>query len=1011
MQKNTGREIEMQEYTGKDSEQLKIIKEWLELLQRGAKKIEAQDNKGMTALHHAVSKNNEEAIQSLLDNGADLYAKDNQEKTPLDIANEGDNEETKKVLLAEMKKDLQRYEIILKDLSKSTFLSQELQKDIKKELETVTTVKTFSEVHNRATTLNELQKRANTEVKEVLYAKKIEELSEIGIMERNKKLFTAASKGDVETVRAIKILDTEQRRVGYELETAANKGHAEMVKELLSGSVWIDPQDGVYRNGLDRMSALLINTAKKGHAEVMKALLKAKNKKKENFFDIESRDMNDNTALMWAAREGHLETVKVILHHSEDAIKAINTWKETALMWAAVGGHAEIVEELLKYRGCDINAINNGGGASRLGGQTALMCAVENDNIKTVEALLDHAECKINMRGRDNVSALMIAARTNNIEIAKLMLPRSNPGNIRDSLYYASEVGMVKMILDHAAYKYPIAFGEENIKRLLDNAVTQNNKVMVKGLLAHLDEHKEKLSYVIQGRDELLNAALEKGNPEVVKALLDSLANTPAANKALEYAVGRRNKDLVGAIVSSKKCGDSTIKKALEMAIDNLIDELSVRNTDENTEKWVNSARETIKSILSYGKWDIDIIDEIKKLPSKQIKEILTFKDKDGKTALHYAVISGDKKFVQKLLNRGANIDEQDNEGMTALHHAAIEGHLNIVEVLLPSGITGLLKRGAQIEAQDDDGMTALHHAVRNGKTYIVEDLLKRGAKIEAQDNEGMTALDHAVINGNKDIIKELLQRGAKKIEAQDNKGMTALHHAVINGKTYIVEDLLKRGAKIEAQDNEGMTALDHAVSENNKEAIQSLLDNGADLYAKDNQEKKTPLDIANEGDNQETKKVLLAEMKKDLQRYEKILTALSESTVLSPELQTDIKKELETTAKTFSEVHNRVTTLSELQKRAYTDIVKELFQPSEPPMDEVLDQEEDTLGGSIQLTGLPDTERHQKLNQLHKDVLERRGETESRQKEVRRQGDMVPPREGENEEDKKNTRNEGGTR
>ncbi|MEC8882668.1 MAG: hypothetical protein VX737_05265, partial [Pseudomonadota bacterium] len=79
-------------------------------------------------------------------------------------------------------------------------------------------------------------------------------------------------------------------------------------------------------------------------------------------------------------------------------------------------------------------------------------------------------------------------------------------------------------------------------------------------------------------------------------------------------------------------------------------------------------------------------------------------------------------------------------------------------------------------------------------------------------------------------------------------------------------------------------------------------------------------LDIANKG-NEETKEVLLAEMKKDLQRYEKILAALSESTDLSPELQRDIEQKLKTvtTAETFREDPNR--TLSELQKRAYTEV------------------------------------------------------------------------------------------
>ncbi|MEC8882424.1 MAG: ankyrin repeat domain-containing protein, partial [Pseudomonadota bacterium] len=833
-----------------------------------------------------------------------------------------------------------------------------------------------------------MQENTGEDFERLDFESKIEELKRIGRDERDKMLLIAAGKGHVKTVKAIldhgecnikatdgngytalmlaayyghteiaeeilPRLNTNEGIVGYELEIAANEGHAEIVKAILSRPVDIFKWD--------RRSDLLINTAKKGHAKVMKALLEANNKQGKKFFNIRSMDTKGNTALMWAARNGHVEVVKAILAHRGDDIKDKNTWEETALIWAVEGGHEKTVKALLAHEGCDINAIDAGGRtAGKLGGKTALMYAVEKGHVGIVKALLSHGGCNINVGCNIDGwgwqgSALMIAARKNNIEMVKEMLSNSQASdvNIERSLYCAWSEEMVETILDHVKNR------EIDIKSLLSNAQKQGKVVLVKGLLAHLDKD-EKPRDVINDQDEnryeVLIDAVKKGNLEVIKALLDSKYHKDdkeyeSYTSAALREANLRSKDIVEAILSSRKCGDSTIKYTLIRAIDLLIEDVKDKDTEKDTEKWLNASRETIKSILSYGKWDSDIIGEIKKLPSKQIEEILTFTDKDGRTALHYAVISGDKKFVQKLLNRGANIDELDNEGKTALHHAVIKGDLDIVKVMLPRGITGFLKRGAQIEAQDNEGMTALHHAAINGKPDIVKELLQRGAKIEAQDNKGMTALHHAVINGNPDIVKELLQRGAQ-IEAQDNKGMTALHHA---------------------------------VSENNKEAIQSLLDNGADLYAKDNQE-KTPLDIANEGDNEETKKVLLAEMKKDLQRYKKILTELSKSTVLSPKLKTDIKQKLETdtTSETFSEVYIRATTLNGLRQRAYKEVIEVL-----------VDQKEYEIpGGSIELTRSPHTKGHQQLNKFHKEVLKRKGETVIQRQAV---SNKVPPQEGEN--------------
>ncbi len=51
-------------------------------------------------------------------------------------------------------------------------------------------------------------------------------------------------------------------------------------------------------------------------------------------------------------------------------------------------------------------------------------------------------------------------------------------------------------------------------------------------------------------------------------------------------------------------------------------------------------------------------------------------RDKNGRTALHYAV---EVKTVELLVEKGANVNAKDIEGYTALHLAVTEKRLEIV--------------------------------------------------------------------------------------------------------------------------------------------------------------------------------------------------------------------------------------------------------------------------------------------------------------------------------------------
>ena len=62
-------------------------------------------------------------------------------------------------------------------------------------------------------------------------------------------------------------------------------------------------------------------------------------------------------------------------------------------------------------------------------------------------------------------------------------------------------------------------------------------------------------------------------------------------------------------------------------------------------------------------------------------------KDNDGETVLYqYAVKKGNKEIVERLLQKGADVNLRDKFGITALMRAVSSNHKEIIERLLQKG-------------------------------------------------------------------------------------------------------------------------------------------------------------------------------------------------------------------------------------------------------------------------------------------------------------------------------------
>ena len=154
--------------------------------------------------------------------------------------------------------------------------------------------------------------------------------------------------------------------------------------------------------------------------------------------------------------------------------------------------------------------------------------------------------------------------------------------------------------------------------------------------------------------------------------------------------------------------------------------------------------------------------------------------DRQGNSLLTQAVQRDIPELFDFLLQRRARVNTRNRNGESALSIAAYQGRAKYVQ--------RLVEAGAEINFY---GWSPLSYAAYNGHTDIVDYLIKRGAEVDGTTENGSTALFFAARFGHIDTVKTLLAHRADPTIVNDNDE-TAVDWA-LKGRNTDIEDILRK--------------------------------------------------------------------------------------------------------------------------------------------------------------------------------------------------------------------------
>ncbi|XP_033887113.1 poly [ADP-ribose] polymerase tankyrase-2-like isoform X1 [Acipenser ruthenus] len=419
---------------------------------------------------------------------------------------------------------------------------------------------------------------------------------------------------------------------------------------------------------------------------------------------------------------------------------------ETALHCAATSPYPKRKQvcELLLRKGANVNEKTKDF-------LTPLHMASEKSHNDVVEVLLKH-EAKVNALDHLGQTALHRAAHCGHLQTTRLLLSSGcDPLIVSLQGFSASQMGNenVQQVLQEG-----VLIGNSDSDRQLLEAAKSGDSEVVKKLCTLQNVNCRD----IEGRlSTALHFAAGYNRVAVVEYLLQHGADVHAKDKgglvplhnACSYGHYEVAELLVthGAVVNvadlwkftplheaAAKGKYEICKLLLQHGADP-----TKKNRDGNTP--LDLVKDGDTDIQDLLRGDASLLDAAKKGCLARVKKLcnpenINCRDTQGRhsTPLHLAAGYNNLEVAEYLLQHGAEVNSQDKGGLIPLHNAASYGHVDVAALLI--------KYNACVNATDTWAFTPLHEAAQKGKTQLCALLLAHGADASLTNQEGQSPLD-----------------------------------------------------------------------------------------------------------------------------------------------------------------------------------------------------------------------------------------------------------------------------
>lgn len=452
------------------------------------------------------------------------------------------------------------------------------------------------------------------------------------------ELIDATKAQDIELVTSLLSADADpnspQADGATALHWATHREDAEIMEALLAAGADVD--------AANRLGATaLFIAARSGRSDLIDILLSAG-------ADPNATLTVGETPLMSASRTGALQGVNQLIEAGAEVNVAESSREQTALMWAAAQGHVDVVDVLIdaganlesksKVRPMLMFADATNGGAfdqgvtENLGGYTALLFAARNGHIDVAQSLLA-AGANIDNQAGNGSSPLVVATHSGHTELALMLLREGADANSMGAGYTAlhaailrGDLVVVDALLDHGANPDTRLEKANPVQRASEDWVLKSPLIGATPywIAASFREAEIMTRLAEAGADPLLN------NEEQYRRLRDreSRINPPAP-------------EVVGGLASSLQAavrGDSTRQRFYVQA-----------NPDP-----VGEEKKALEAVIVAADHGVD----------------LDHKDFTGNAAIHDAAARNLATVVRELVERGADINLVSGSGRTALDFA-----------------------------------------------------------------------------------------------------------------------------------------------------------------------------------------------------------------------------------------------------------------------------------------------------------------------------------------------------